>query len=78
MSVLDDELTQLAAQVEATKGVEASAVAAFSAIPAKIQAAIDAALAAGATPAELQQITDLQSGLKASADALAAAVAANP
>ncbi len=37
----------------------------------------DAALAAGATPTELQSLTDLQTGVDAKATALAAAVAAN-
>ena len=77
-TVLDDELAALVTQVTATKGAEASAVVALNAVPAKIQAAVDAALAAGATPTQLQQLTDLTAALKTSADPLAAAVAANP
>jgi non-homologous end joining protein Ku len=78
MPQIDDELTALQAQVDATKGVEASAKAVIDGIAAKIAAAVAAATAAGATPAELQQITDLQTALKASSDDLAASVAANP
>jgi hypothetical protein len=39
---------------------------------------IDAALANGATAAELQPVTDEVAALKSANDALAAAVAANP
>lgn len=72
--VLDD----LKAQVDATVGVEASAVAALNGVAARIQAAVDAALANGATAAQLQPVQDEVNALKASSDALATAVAANP
>lgn len=78
MAAIDDELTQLAAQVDATKGVDASAKMLIDGFAAKLAAAVAAAVAAGATPAELQQITDLQGALKTSSDDLAASVAANP
>lgn len=71
--VLDD----LAAAVETTKGVEASAVAALNGIAARIQAAVDAALANGATAEQLAPVQVEVDALKASSDALAAAVAAN-
>lgn len=73
MPVLDD----LAAQVTATVGVEASAVAALNGVAARVQAAVDAALLNGATAAQLAPVTDEVNSLKGSADALAAAVAAN-
>jgi hypothetical protein len=77
MATIDDELTQLAAQVSSTTGIEASAKTVIDGIAAKIAAAVAAALAAGATPAQLQAITDLGTALKASTDPLATAVAAN-
>ena len=77
MALIDDELTQLAAQVKSNTDAEASALAVINGIQAKITAAVAAATAAGATPAQLQAITDLQTALKTSADPLAAAVAAN-
>jgi hypothetical protein len=43
-----------------------------------MQAAVDAAIANGATAAELAPITDEITALKTSSTALAAAVAANP
>lgn len=70
------ELEALRAQVEATVGVEASAVALIQGTAARIDAAVAAAIAAGATPEVLQGITDESAKLKASADALAAAVTA--
>ncbi len=71
-------LDTLKAQVDATVGVEASAVAALNGVAARIQAAVDAALANGATEAELAPVQAEVDALKASADALAAAVASNP
>ena len=71
--VLDD----LAAQVKANTDAEASAVIVLNGIAGRIQTAVDAALANGATAAELQPVTDEVAALKASADALSAAVVAN-
>lgn len=71
--VLDD----LRTSVERTTTVVASAVELINGIAARVQAAVDAALANGATAAELQPVTDEVTALNASADALAAAVAAN-
>jgi len=70
-------LDQLAAQVQANTDVEASAVIALNGVAARIQAAVDAALANGATAAELAPVQAEVDGLNASATALAAAVAAN-
>jgi len=57
--------------------VVASAVALINGIAARVQAAVDAALANGATAAELQPVQDEVNTLNANADALAAAVQAN-
>lgn len=73
MSVLDD----LAAQVAANTAVEASATTLINGIAARIQAAVDAAIAGGATAEQLKPVTDEVASLKASSDALAAAVQAN-
>lgn len=64
--------------VKDTEGVIDSAIALINGIAARIQAAIDAALANGATAEELQPLSDEVVALKAKSDALAAAVAANP
>jgi len=71
--VLDD----LKAAVERETQVVASAVSLINGIAARVQAAVDAALANGATAAELQPVQDEVNTMKANADALAAAVAAN-
>lgn len=71
--VLDD----LKAQVDATVGAEQSAVVALNGVAARIQAAVDAAIANGATAEQLAPVQDEVNALKASSDALAAAVAAN-
>ena len=70
-------LDQLAAQVTANTTVEASAVIALNGIAARIQAAVDAALANGATAAELAPVTDEITALQGSATALSDAIAAN-
>lgn len=70
-------LDALAAQVTATTDVEDSAIALINGIAARIQAAVDAAIAGGATAADLAPVTDEIALLKAKTDALSAAVAAN-
>lgn len=70
-------LEDLRVAVEHNTAVVSSAVALINGIAARIQAAVDAALANGATAAELQPVTDEVTALNASADALAAAVQAN-
>ena len=70
-------LQTLADQVAASTAVEASAVALINGIAARQQAAIDAALANGAAAAELAPVQAEADALKASSDALAAAVTAN-
>lgn len=77
MSQLDDKITALQASVTAESAVIDSAVTLIGGIQGQIQAAVAAALAAGATPAELQSLTDLGAAIDAKKTALAAAVAAN-
>jgi len=77
MAALDDELVQLETQVTANTDAEDSGTIVINKIPQMIADAVAAAIAARATPAQLQKITDLQTALKAHADPLAAAIAAN-
>lgn len=77
MSALDDKITSLTAEVTRNTAVEGSALTLIQGFAGQLAAAIAAAQAAGATPAELQALTDLQTTLTANDDALAAAVAAN-
>lgn len=74
---LDNQITALTAEVTRNKDVEASAVALINGVTARIDAAVAAALAKGATPEELQAVTDLNTSLKKQNDDLAAAVVAN-
>jgi hypothetical protein len=71
--ILDD----LAAQVQANTDAEASAVVVLNGIAGRITAAVQEAMANGATAAELEPVVDEIASLKASADALSAAIAAN-
>ena len=77
MAQLDDQLTQLQADVTAENTVIDSAVTLLNGIPAMIAAAVATATAAGATPAELQAVTDLGTAIAAKTAVLSAAVAAN-
>lgn len=70
-------LDALAAQVTANTSAEASAVTVLNGVAARIQAAVDAAIAGGASAADLAPVTDEIAAMKASSDALAAAIAAN-
>ncbi len=70
-------LADLEAQVKRTKEVDESAVVLINGIAARITAAIEAAIANGATAAELAPVTDEVAALKAGSDSLAAAVEAN-
>lgn len=74
---LDQEIQTLTTQVQSNTDATSAAVAAISGIPAMIKTAVDAALAAGATPAQLQAITDLGNTIAANASSLGAAVTAN-
>jgi hypothetical protein len=77
MAALDDDLTALQAQIATDATVEASAVTLIQGIAGQVAAATAAALAAGATPAQLATLTGLTTSLAANDTALAAAVAAN-
>jgi len=70
-------LADLQAQVKATTDAEDAATQLLNGLAARIQAAIDAAIANGATAAELKPVADEVVALKSSTDALSAAVVAN-
>jgi hypothetical protein len=70
-------LADLQAQVAKNAEVEASAIILIEGIAIRIQAAVDAAIANGATEAELAPVADEVAALKASATALGDAVAQN-
>ena len=73
MAILDD----LAAQVKANTDVEDSATLLINGFAARVQAAVDKALAGGATAAELAPVQAEVDAMKTSAAALSSAVAAN-
>lgn len=70
-------LDALAAAITKATTVEASAIQLINGVSARIQAAVEAALANGATAEELAPVQAEADALSASADALAAAVNAN-
>ena len=70
-------LADLQAQVKAATDAEDSATLLINGIAARIQAAVAAAIANGATAAELAPVQDEVNALKTSSDALSAAVVAN-
>jgi len=70
-------LDVLAAQVSATTQVIDSAVVLINGFAARVQAAIDAAVANGATAEQLAPVQGEVDALRSSSDALAAAVVAN-
>lgn len=70
-------IAALTAQVQATVGVDQSAVVLINGFAAQINAAVQAALAGGATAAQLQPVTDAVTALTNESAALSAAVAAN-
>ncbi len=74
---MNAELQKLKDQIEANTAVEASALQLINGITGRIQSAVETALAGGATAEDLAPITDEVAALKASADALSAAVQAN-
>jgi hypothetical protein len=76
MAQIDDELTDVATKVAAEGGVIDSAAALLNGIQGRIDAAVAAALAAGATQTQLQAVTDLSTGIGNKTDELSAAVLA--
>jgi len=74
---VDAAIANLTTQVEAETSVNASAITLINGFPAMIAAAVAAAQAAGATPAQLAAFDALGSSIQANADSLAAAVTTN-
>jgi hypothetical protein len=77
MSALDDKIAALKQEIQNDTTVIGSAVALINGFAQRLQEAIAAALAAGATEAQLLAMTELNTSLAANDQALAAAVAAN-
>lgn len=77
MSVLDDNIAELRTEVANNTTIAKSAVALLKGIPALIDAAVQKALAAGATEEELAALKDLSTSLKQNDTDLAAAIAEN-
>jgi hypothetical protein len=77
MAQIDTDIAALQTAVAAETTATQSAITLISGIQAQIQNAVDAALAAGATPAELSSITDLTTTLQAQTSALSSAVTEN-
>jgi uncharacterized protein YoxC len=78
MSQMDDEIAVLVTDVTALRGAVDSATALINGFQAAMAKAVADALAAGATPEQLQSLTDLDASINQEKDDLAAAVAANP
>lgn len=76
---VDAAIDALTAQVKATTDIEAGAVLALNGFAARIDAAVAAALTAnpGISPTQLAGITAETMAMKASADAVSAAIVAN-
>lgn len=70
-------LADVTTKVTKATTVEASAEALINGFQGRLQAAVDAAIANGATAEELVPVSDLVNALDTESDALAAAVAAN-
>lgn len=77
MAALDDALTALTAKVTAEDTEIDSAIVLINGIPKLIADAVSAALAQGATPAQLKSITDLATTIQGKSDALASALVTN-
>jgi hypothetical protein len=73
----DLAITKLQGDVTSLTTVVSSATALINGFAAQLAAAIAAAQAAGATPAELQALSDLSTAIVAQGASLAAAVTAN-
>lgn len=71
------QLDALTTEITNATTVEDSATALINGIAAQIAAAVQAALANGATAAEIQPVADLGTQLQAKSDALQAAITAN-
>jgi len=74
---LQASIDALTAQVAAETEVNASAVTMINGFSARLQAAIDAATAAGATPAQTAALDALASSVQSNTAELSAAMTAN-
>jgi hypothetical protein len=74
---MPEVIDALVAQAKVNEDVEKSALIVINGIAGRIQAAVDKAIAGGATAEQLAPLTNEIALLKASSDDLAAAVAAN-
>ena len=72
-----EQIAALTAEVTRATTVEKSAELLIAGIQARVEAAVTAAIANGATAEELQPVSDLGKSLDTETDALAAAVGAN-
>lgn len=70
-------LADLIAEIERNKAVDDSAILLINGFNTRLDAAVQAALANGATAAELQPVVDAVASFRTSTAALAAAVEAN-
>lgn len=77
MSALDDKINDLVNSVNVEDTVIDSAIAFINGVPALVQAAKDAALAAGATQDQLESLTNLKTTLDAKSTEMKAALTAN-
>lgn len=69
---------QVIDELNATQGVVASAIVFINGTAARIQAAVDAAIANGATAEQLAPVTEELAEMRAKRQELADAIAANP
>lgn len=76
MAEIDDKITELGNMVAALTTAEAAAEALISSIPTMITDAVQKAMSAGASPAQLQSLTDLAKAIGDGSTKLAAAVVA--
>jgi hypothetical protein len=76
MSLLDDKLNAVIANVTDENTVIDGAITFINSVPGLIQTAVTAALAAGATPAQLQAVTDLGTAITNKSSALKTALVA--
>jgi hypothetical protein len=77
MSAVSDAITTLTGKVSVLTTTVDSAEAAFAGLKTSLDKAIADAAASGATPAELQSLTDLSAAIDQQSSELAAAIAAN-
>jgi len=74
---VDAAIANLTARVQADTDATNAAATMINGFAAQLAAAVAAAQSAGATPAQLQSLTDLGTTIQANADALSTAVTAN-